>query len=673
MAKSAAKQLGELRASIRRHEEQYYVLHDPEISDAEFDRLLKQLELLEREHPSLVTPDSPTQRVGGGPVDGFKTVPHAILLLSLENAYSENEVIGFDERLRKQLGPGSAPTYVAELKIDGLSIALTYEDGLLYRGVTRGDGSRGDDVTSNVRAIRALPLGLSESPHGKVELRGEIYLPRAAFDRVNSEREASGESLFQNPRNAAAGSMRTLDPGLVASRGLGAYVYDISEVQAGEIVLSGTHHGNLETLKSWGLPVEPNWRHCPDIQAVLEFCRHWSENRHAVGFDIDGVVIKVDSLEERLQIGATARFPRWAIAFKFPPEQATTRLISIDVNVGRTGAVTPFAVFEPVRLAGSTISKATLHNDQEIVRKDLRVGDIVVVEKAGDVIPKVVKAVVSRRARGSAAPKPYKMPTRCPECKGNLDRSPEEVVWRCINASCPAMLSRRLLHFASRQAMNIEGLGESLIAQLIEAGLVRGFADLYNLDAGALEGLDRVGKKSASNLLDELQKSKSVELWRLIHGLGIRHVGEGVSQVLAMAFNSIDAVMDSSIKELEAVPEIGPIVAKTVQKFFKDHDNRLLIQNLKMAGLAFSGSSWTSTASQRLSGLTFVITGVLSGMTRGEAKSAIQKLGGKVTTSVSRKTSFLVAGEEPGGNADKAREFGASILDEEAFRKLLVE
>ena len=672
MAKSAAKQLGELRASIRRHEEQYYVLHDPEISDAEFDRLLKQLELLEREHPSLVTPDSPTQRVGGGPVDGFKTVPHAIPLLSLENAYSENELIGFDERLRKQLGPGSAPTYVAELKIDGLSIALTYEDGLLYRGVTRGDGSRGDDVTSNVRAIRALPLGLSESPLGKVELRGEIYLPRAAFDRVNSEREASEESLFQNPRNAAAGSMRTLDPGLVASRGLGAYVYDIGEVQAGEIVLSGTHHGNLETLKSWGLPVEPNWRHCPDIQAVLEFCRHWSENRHAVGFDIDGVVIKVDFLEERLQIGATARFPRWAIAFKFPPEQATTRLISIDVNVGRTGAVTPFAVFEPVRLAGSTISRATLHNDQEIVRKDLRVGDIVVVEKGGDVIPKVVKAVVSRRARGSAAPKPYKMPTRCPECKGNLDRSGEEVVWRCINASCPAMLSRRLLHFASRQAMNIEGLGESLIAQLIAADLVRGFADLYNLDAGALEELDRVGKKSASNLLDELQKSKSVKLWRLIHGLGIRHVGEGVAQLLATAFNSIDAVMDSSIKELEAVPEIGPIVAQAVQNFFIDHDNRLLIQNLKMAGLAFSGSSGTPTASQRLSGLTFVITGVLSGMTRGEAKSAIQKLGGKVTTSVSRKTSFLVAGEEPGGNADKAREFDTSILNEEAFRKLLV-
>jgi len=673
VSKSAAKQLDELRASIRRHEERYYVLHDPEISDAEFDRLLKQLESLERDHPSLVTPDSPTQRVGGGPVDGFKTVSHAIPLLSLENAYSEDEVIGFDQRLRKELGPGRAPTFVAELKIDGLSIALTYEDGLLYRGVTRGDGARGDDVTSNVRAIRALPLGLSGSPFGKVELRGEVYLPRAAFDRVNTERESSEESLFQNPRNAAAGSMRTLDPGLVASRGLGAYVYDIGEVQTREKVLSGTHHGNLETLKNWGLPVEPNWRHCPDIQAVLEFCRHWSVNRHTVAFDIDGVVIKVDSLEERLKIGATAKVPRWAIAFKFPPEQATTRLVSIDVNVGRTGAVTPFAVLEPVKLAGSTISKATLHNDQEIARKDLRVGDIVVVEKGGDVIPKVVKVVVSRRARGSAAPKPYKMPTRCPECSGSLDRSGDEVVWRCVNASCPAMLSRRLLHFASRRAMNIEGLGESLIAQLIEAGLARDFADLYNLDVGALEQLDRVGNKSASNLLNELQKSKSVEVWRLIHGLGIRHVGEGVAQLLAASFDSIDAVMDSSIEELEAVPEIGPIVAQAVQRFFQDRDNRLLIQNLKMAGLAFTGSIGTSTASQKLSGLTFVITGALSGMTRGEAKSAIQKLGGKVTTSVSRKTSFLVAGEEPGGNADKARECGTSILDEEAFRKLLVQ
>ena len=384
-------------------------------------------------------------------------------------------------------------------------------------------------------------------------------------------------------------------------------------------------------------------------------------------------MIKVDSLEERLKIGATAKVPRWAIAFKFPPEQATTRLVSIDVNVGRTGAVTPFAVLEPVKLAGSTISKATLHNDQEIARKDLRVGDIVVVEKGGDVIPKVVKVVVSRRARGSAAPKPYKMPTRCPECSGGLDRSGDEVVWRCVNASCPAMLSRRLLHFASRRAMNIEGLGESLIAQLIEAGLARDFADLYNLDVGALEQLDRVGNKSASNLLNELQKSKSVEVWRLIHGLGIRHVGEGVAQLLAASFDSIDAVMDSSIEELEAVPEIGPIVAQAVQRFFQDRDNRLLIQNLKMAGLAFTGSIGTSTASQKLSGLTFVITGALSGMTRGEAKSAIQKLGGKVTTSVSRKTSFLVAGEEPGGNADKARECGTSILDEEAFRKLLVQ
>lgn len=673
MSKSAAKTLDDLRASIRHHEERYYVLHDPEISDTEFDHLLKQLEALEREHPSLVTPDSPTQRVGGKPADGFKTVSHAIPLLSLENVYSEDEVIGFDERLRKELGQDKELSFVAELKIDGLSIALTYEDGLLYRGVTRGDGASGDDVTSNVRAIRALPLGLSGDFPGKTELRGEIYLPRAAFNRVNAEREASGESPFQNPRNAAAGTMRTLDPALVASRGLGAYIYDIGEVQGRGSVLNGTHRGKLETLKSWGLPVEPNWRHCSDIQAVLEFCRYWSENRSTVGFDIDGVVIKVDSLAERLQIGSTAKFPRWAVAFKFPPEQATTRLISIDVNVGRTGAVTPFAVFEPVRLAGSTVSRATLHNDQDIARKDLRVGDIVVIEKGGDVIPKVVKAVISRRVKGVAAPKPYKMPSRCPECNGSLDRADDEVVWRCVNASCPAMLSRRLLHFASRQAMNIEGLGESLVAQLIEADMVQSVADLYNLNAGALEALDRVGKKSASKLLNELQKSKSVELWRLIHGLGIRHVGEGVAQLLARSFRSIDAVMKSSIEQLEAVPEIGPIVAQSVQRFFQDRDNRLLIESLEVAGLTCKAMVGKSIASQKFSGLTFVLTGVLSGMTRGEAKSAIQKVGGKVTTSVSRKTSFLIVGKEPGGNVDRARECGTPILDEEAFRTLLGE
>jgi|TARA_B100000959_G_C14983693_1_gene624616 DNA ligase (NAD+) len=673
VSKSAAITLDGLRASIRHHEERYYVLHDPEISDTEFDYLLKQLEALEREHPSLVTPDSPTQRVAGEPVDGFKTVPHAIPLLSLENAYSEDEVIDFDERLRKELGQDKELSFVAELKIDGLSIALTYEDGLLYRGVTRGDGVSGDDVTSNVRAIRALPLGLAGDFPRKIELRGEIYLPRAAFNRVNAEREASGESPFQNPRNAAAGSMRTLDPSLVASRGLGAYIYDIGEVLGPERVLSGTHHVKLEALKSWGLPVEPNWRHCSDIQAVLDFCRYWSENRYTVGFDIDGVVIKVDSLAERLQIGSTAKFPRWAVAFKFPPEQATTRLISIDVNVGRTGAVTPFAFFEPVRLAGSTVSRATLHNDQDIARKDLRVGDIVVIEKGGDVIPKVVKAVISRRVKGAAAPKPYKMPSRCPECNGSLDRADDEVVWRCVNASCPAMLSRRVLHFASRQAMNIEGLGESLVAQLIEADMVQSVADLYNLNAGALEALDRVGKKSASKLLNELQKSKSVELWRLIHGLGIRHVGEGVAQLLARSFRSIDAVMKSSIEQLEAVPEIGPVVAQSVQRFFQDRDNRLLIESLEVAGLTCKAKIGESIASQKFSGLTFVLTGVLSGMTRGEAKSAIQKFGGKVTTSVSRKTSFLIVGKEPGGNVDRARERGTSILDEEAFRTLLVE
>ena len=671
--KSAAKRVDDLRDRIRDHEERYYVLHDPEITDGEFDQLLKQLGALEREHPSLVTPESPTQRVGGRPVEGFETASHASPLLSLDNAYGEDDVRKFDERVRNGLRRGEVPTYVTELKIDGLSIALTYEEGVLRRGVTRGDGRRGEDVTSNVRAIRAIPLSLAMKPGGIMEVRGEIYLSRAAFERVNGERKEREEPLFQNPRNAAAGTMRNLDPALVSSRGLGAYVYDVGEGQKGSASAVEHHYELLDAMKRWALPVEPHWQRCPDIESVLAFCREWANRRGDLSFDIDGVVIKVDGLSQRLRLGTTAKFPRWAVAFKFPAEQATTRLIRIEVNVGRTGAVTPYAVLEPVRLGGSRISRATLHNDQEITRKDLREGDIVVVEKGGDVIPKIVKAIVGRRTKGRGVPRPYEMPTHCPQCDSKLDRQADEVVWRCVNASCPAMLRRRLLHFSSRRAMNIEGLGESLIKQLVEKGLVRDIADLYETTVEALEGLDRMGQRSAANLLREIEESKSVELWRLIHGLGIRHVGEGVAQRLSEAFRSIDDLMAASIEELEEISEIGPIVARAVRAFFDARGNLRLMRRLKRAGLLGTEPAEGSGALRKLSGQTFVLTGSLATMTREEAKVAIRRLGGKVTSSISRKTSYLVLGANPGRKAEKARELSVPAVDEDAFRELINE
>jgi len=465
-----SSRIDDLRRQIRHHEERYYVANQPEIADAEFDDLMRELHQLEAEHPSLVIPDSPTQRVSGRVAEGFDTVSHAEPMLSLDNAYTEDELRAFDERVRRGLGAaGEAPEavdYVAELKIDGLSIALTYVDGLLVRGATRGDGARGEEVTHNVRTIRAIPLRLSQAVPSSIEVRGEVYLPRQAFEKMNRERENAGEPLFANPRNAAAGALRQLDPALVARRGLRAFTYQL--VEAGRETSPRTHAETLTQLARWGLPVEPHWKPCRGIDALVAFCHEWADTRRGVGFDTDGVVIKVDSLEERRRLGSTSKFPRWAIAFKFPAEQKTTRLRAIAVNVGRTGAVTPFAMLEPVLLAGTTVSMATLHNADDIARKDIREGDWVIVEKAGDVIPRVVGPVLARRPVES---QPWVMPSTCPRCATPLQRSEGEAVWRCDNVSCPAKLQRGLEHFASRGAMNIEGLGESLIAQLIDSGI----------------------------------------------------------------------------------------------------------------------------------------------------------------------------------------------------------
>jgi DNA ligase (NAD+) len=675
----------ELRALIRHHEERYHVLADPEISDEAFDLLVKELEALEQAHPDLVTPDSPTQRVAGRPVEGFDTVEHLQPMLSLDNGYSEDELRAFDERVRRGLGddPPAVIAYQVELKIDGLGISLTYERGRLVRGVTRGDGVRGEDVTSNVRTIRAIPLRLNGDAPERMEVRGEVYLPRAAFDRINRERQDNDDPVFANPRNAAAGTMRQLDPAAVASRGLSAFFYQVVVTDgpsdrdlegAGELT---SQRAALAQLRAWGLPVEPNARNCAGMDEVIQYCREWADTRAALSFDTDGVVVKVDAFDQRVRLGATAKFPRWALAFKFPAQQATTRLLRIDLQVGRTGAVTPVAVLEPVFLAGSTIQLATLHNEQEIARKDIRAGDVVLIEKGGDVIPKVVKPIVSQRAGGPDAPVPFEMPKACPACGAPLHKPDEEVVWRCDNASCPARIRRSLQHFASRRAMNIDGLGEALVEQLVATGLVTDFADLFGLDVAAVAALDRMGKKSAANLIAQIDRSRTNELWRLVFALGTRHVGERGAQALARAFGSLDGIMAASGQDLLQVEDVGPVVAASVRDFFDGPQNRALINRLRAAGLNFGSDADRQVAatsaggSAPLAGKTFVLTGTLESMTREDAKIQIESRGGKVSGSVSRKTAFVVAGADPGSKLAKAGDLGVPVLDEAAFRALL--
>ena len=678
--------LEELRDRICHHEERYYILDDPEVSDSEFDRLVAELQELEKAHPELITPDSPTQRVAGRPVDRFETVEHAAAMLSLDNAYSEEELRAFDERVRKGLGLADSAqevTYVTELKIDGLSIVATFENGRLLRGVTRGDGTSGEDVTSNIRAIRAIPLRLRDGPTSRLEMRGEVYLPRMKFEQINREREDAGEPAFANPRNAAAGTIRNLDPALVARRGLSAFMYQamVSGEEAegrGSAQMMGaldSHEAMLKQLRQWGLPVERHWQVCRDIDAVVSFCDEWRDTRRSLGFDTDGVVVKVTESRYREQLGSTSKFPRWAIAFKYPAEQATTRLLRIEVNVGRTGAVTPYAVLEPVTLAGTTVQMATLHNADEVARKDVRAGDMVLVEKAGDVIPKVVKAITGQRKAGRGAPKPFIMPTACPACATALHRPESEVVWRCPNVTCPAKIRRSLEHFASRRAMDIEGLGESLIDQLVGKELVRDFADLYALTAEDLEGLDRMGKKSAQNVLSRLERSKSNELWRVLFGVGIRHVGERAAQVLVRTFGSLGALVAASEEDLEEIPDVGPVVAASVRAFFDEPMNQALFDRLRAAGLSLvepiASVDRLADEGQELAGQTFVLTGTLASLSRDEAARRIGARGGRVVSAVSKKTSYLVAGENPGGKVAKAEALGVPILTGAAFLELM--
>jgi DNA ligase (NAD+) len=699
------QRIQELRDAIRHHEECYYLRNAPEISDAEFDALLHELEQIEADRPDLVTPDSPTQRVAGHPIEGFATVEHVIPMLSLDNAYNEDELRAFDERVRRGAGVGDAPVaYVAELKIDGLSIALTYEDGRLVRGATRGDGTRGEDVTPNVRTIRAIPLALRGGPAGRIEVRGEAYLPRKSFERMNREQAEMGEPLYANARNTAAGTMRNLDPALVARRGLAAFTYQIigppkgghydgnsdarsEDSDARSVRLQPDHASHADQLTAaarWGLPIEPHWRRCNDIAGVIEFCGEWADKRQTLEFDTDGVVIKVDDLALRERLGTTAKFPRWATAFKFPAQQAHTKLLRIDVNVGRTGAVTPYAVLEPVFVAGSTVSMATLHNAEDIKRKDIRAGDTVVIEKAGDVIPKVVAPIVSLRPEDAVE---WEMPTTCKECGSTLHRDEEEVVWRCVNLSCPARLRRSLEHFASRSAMNIEGLGASLVDQLLAQKLVSDFSDIYHLEADVLENLVVTPKEPRSeravprklgkvgrNVHEQILNSKANDLSRLVYALGIRHIGEKAASTLAKHLRSMDAILGASVETLQAIPEVGPVVAESIRQFADEPRNVELVERLKGAGVKMTTDlpEPVVEAAGPLAGKTVVITGTLASMTREEAAEALERLGAKVSSSVSKKTSYLVAGEDAGSKLEKAGKLGVETLDEAAFLKLIM-
>ncbi len=662
-----AERADQLRQQIRRHEELYYVQAAPEITDAEFDALMHELKALEAEHPELLTPDSPTQRVGGRPAEGFATVEHVQPMLSLDNAYDEEDLRAFDDRVKKGLGIEVSPAYVAELKIDGLSIALTYENGKLVRGATRGDGVRGEDVTHNVRTVRAIPLSLRGGPPGRIEVRGEVYLPKKNFERINQEQLDAGEPLYANARNTAAGTMRNLDPTLVAKRGLASWTYQLVPPEF------ESHAAMLTDLAKWGLPVEPHWKKCDGIGAVIEFCESWRDTRGELAFETDGVVIKLDDPQQRERLGYTSKFPRWATAFKFPAEQKVAMLREIQISIGRTGAATPFAMLEPTVVAGSTISMATLHNPDDIIRKDIRPGEMVIIEKAGDVIPRVVGPVDKNPDRPTAR---WTMPATCPVCGSELKKAADEAVWRCENSSCPSKLRRGLEHFASRGAMNIEGMGEMLVGQLCEKGLIKSYADIYSLTQETLENLERMGKKSAAKVLSELEKSKSNDVWRLLYGLGIRHVGERVAQVLADNFGSIDEIQAASPEMLQQAEEVGPVLAASVHSWFSQDANRQLIEGFRRAGLKLIGERKVAPIGpQPLAGKTYVITGEIDGITREDAGARLQALGAKVTNSVSKKTTALVVGSDPGASkSTKAGALGiktAEVLDTAAFERFV--
>ena len=665
---SAQARIETLREQLRHHEHCYYVLDAPEITDAQYDTLMRELREIEAKHPKLITPDSPTQRVGGKPKDGFVKVAHSRPMLSLDNAYDESELREWDRRVSTALGL-DAVEYVCELKLDGLSLALTYENGQMVRGLTRGDGAIGEDVTSNVRTLRSVPLRIAASKledsglPKNFEVRGEVVMPFAAFHKLNAEREAQDLPPAANPRNAAAGTLRTLEPSIVAQRRLDFSAY--FALVNGESIFSQQNRA-LDALATAGFRVNKHHGVFVGVEAVLAFIRDAESLRESLPYEIDGVVIKVNALAQQERLGFTGRAPRWAIAYKFAARAAVTQVEDILVQVGRTGKLTPVAVLVPVPIGGTTVSRATLHNAEEIARLGLEIGDFVRVERGGDVIPKVVEVVREQRP---AHTRPFVFPTHCPECGSEVARAEGEVDFRCVNANCPARLREALLHFAARGAMNMDGLGEAIVTQLLERGLVHSLADLYTLDAPTLIALDRMGEKSAQSLLEQIERSKQSPLDRLLLGLGIRFVGARTAQVLAETFGTLDALMAADKEALERVPDVGPRVAAAIVEFFATPANRTLVERLRAAGLNFAAT--IQEKSSKLDGMSFVLTGTLPTLSREEATERIERAGGRVIGSVSKKTSYVVAGEEAGSKLDKARSLGIPVLNEAALLELL--
>lgn len=656
----ARRRIESLRQELDEHNRRYYVLAQPTVSDREYDERLRELAGLEAAYPEFASPESPTQRVGGEPLAEFATVTHRLPMLSLDNTYSYEELREFDGRVRKAV---AKPVYLAGLKIDGVAVSLRYEGGRLALAATRGDGTRGDDITVNIRTIRSVPLVLRQERSGfrEFEVRGEVYLPRRRFEAINRERDEEGLPPFANPRNAAAGTLKLLDPGEVAKRGLDCCIHTIPVPPARESV---SDHEVLAVLTELGFRVVPG-RVLPDIEAVIEYCESWVGRRHELDFDVDGVAVKLDRFPDREELGATGKSPRWAVAYKYPPEERETVVREIELNVGRTGAVTPVAVMDPVPLSGTTVTHATLHNFAELERLDVRIGDTVLVHKAGEIIPQVLRVAKDRRPRGA---RKYRRPEACPACSAPLFREGEEVAWRCVNASCPAMLKARLLHFAGRSAMDIEGMGEKLVDQLVRSGLVRSIADLYRLEPGQLVGLERMGEKSAANLCAAIDRSRERPLSRALFGLGIRHVGAQAARLLVRRFGSVTALAGAAAEAIAEQPGIGPKVAESVRNFFADRENRELVERLRAVGLRLEEG--VAVGPRPLAAKKFVLTGALEGFTREQATELVLALGGSVSSSVSKKTDYLVAGSAPGSKYDKARELGVTILDEAGFREL---
>ncbi|MFI5113851.1 MAG: NAD-dependent DNA ligase LigA [Terriglobales bacterium] len=663
------KKIEALREKIRYHEHRYYVLDDPEITDAEFDKLINELKKLEAEHPDLITPDSPTQRVGGKPREGFVKAKHSSPMLSLDNAYSEEELRDWERRVHELSGRNDVE-YVCELKLDGMSLALRYAGGHLERGITRGDGSEGEDVTANVRTVRSIPLSIPGKRLEKAgipadfEVRGEMLMPLAGFRKMNEERERQGLSLFANPRNATAGTVRQLEPGITAQRRLDYFPYML--LKDGRTYFD-RHSETMDALEAAGFKVNPNRKLAKNLQEVWKFIQNWEAKRDSLPYEIDGIVVKVDRTALQRELGFTGKAPRWAIAYKYAARGAVTMVENIVPQVGRTGKLTPVAVLQPVPIGGTTVSRATLHNMDFIEQLGVKIGDWVEVERGGDVIPKVVKVVEDKEhPRGD---KRFDMPTHCPVCGGNVVRTPGEADHRCVNANCPAKLQGTILHFASRHVMDIDGLGEALVNQLTERGMVKNVADMYRLTKDDLLQLERMGDKSAQNVLDEIKASKKLPLERVIYGLGIRFVGERTAQFLAEHFGSLDDVMKAGAEELEEVNEVGPRIAESIVEFFSDEHNRKMVSDLRKAGLVFTGRK--KEKGTQLAAKTFVLTGTLARYTRDEAKQMIEDAGGRVSGSVSKKTDYVVAGNDAGSKLDKARELGVKVVGEEELDKLV--